>query len=123
MEFYWNLTVHEIRNQNDIKNAVFCDVAPSRSCVNRSSSETSVHTKSTRRHITEYGILHSHRRENLKPYNTTLNILWRSTSDLQLSVQMLLRRGSYLLLQFEISFCLGANECPCPDTELCKTLS
>jgi hypothetical protein len=30
------------------------------------SSETSVHTKSTRRHIPEGGILHSHRRVNLK---------------------------------------------------------
>jgi hypothetical protein len=30
------------------------------------SSETSVHTRSTRRHIPENGILHSHRRENLK---------------------------------------------------------
>jgi hypothetical protein len=32
------------------------------------SSETSVHTRSTRRHIPEDGILHSHRRENLKSY-------------------------------------------------------
>jgi hypothetical protein len=32
------------------------------------SSETSVHTRSTRRHIPEKGILHSHRRENLKYY-------------------------------------------------------
>jgi hypothetical protein len=32
------------------------------------SSETSVHTTSTRRHIPEDGILHSHRRENLKSY-------------------------------------------------------
>jgi hypothetical protein len=31
-----------------------------------SSSETSVHTKSTRRHIPEYGILHTRRRENLR---------------------------------------------------------
>jgi hypothetical protein len=30
------------------------------------SSEMSVHTRSTRRHIPEEGILHSHRRENLK---------------------------------------------------------
>jgi hypothetical protein len=29
-------------------------------------SETSVHTRSTRRHIPEDGILHSHRRENLE---------------------------------------------------------
>jgi hypothetical protein len=32
------------------------------------SSETSVHTRSTRRHIPEGGILYSHRRENLKSY-------------------------------------------------------
>jgi hypothetical protein len=32
------------------------------------SSETSVHTTCTRRHIPEDGILHSHRRENLKFY-------------------------------------------------------
>jgi hypothetical protein len=32
------------------------------------SSETSVHTRSTQRHIPENGILHSHRRENLKSY-------------------------------------------------------
>jgi hypothetical protein len=31
-------------------------------------SETSAHTRSTRRHIPEDGILHSHRRENLKTY-------------------------------------------------------
>jgi hypothetical protein len=33
-----------------------------------SSSETSVLTRATRRHITEDGILHSHLRENLKSY-------------------------------------------------------
>jgi hypothetical protein len=38
------------------------------------SSEKSVHTKSTRRHIPEEGILHSHRRENLKSY-TVIGIL------------------------------------------------
>jgi hypothetical protein len=32
------------------------------------SSETSVHTRSTRRHNPDDGILHSHRRENLKSY-------------------------------------------------------
>jgi hypothetical protein len=33
-----------------------------------SSSQTSVLTRGTRRNILEDGILHSHRRENLKPY-------------------------------------------------------
>jgi hypothetical protein len=32
------------------------------------SSETSVHTRFTQRHIPEDRILHSHRRENLKSY-------------------------------------------------------
>jgi hypothetical protein len=32
------------------------------------STETSVLTRATRRNIPEYGILHSHRRENLKSY-------------------------------------------------------
>jgi hypothetical protein len=32
------------------------------------SSETSVITSATRRHIPEYGILHSYRRENLRSY-------------------------------------------------------
>jgi hypothetical protein len=36
------------------------------------SSETSVHARSTRRHIPEDGILHSHRCENLKPYKIFL---------------------------------------------------
>jgi hypothetical protein len=44
------------------KNAVFWAVTP---CGSR---ETSVLTRSTRRHIAEDGILHSHRRDNLKRY-------------------------------------------------------
>jgi hypothetical protein len=35
------------------------------------SSETSVHTRTTRRHISENDFLHSHGRENLKSYILT----------------------------------------------------
>jgi hypothetical protein len=38
------------------------------------SSATSVLTRATRRNIPENGILHSHRRENLKHYRTYFNI-------------------------------------------------
>jgi hypothetical protein len=41
-----------------MKNAVFWDVAPCRSCVNRRSSETSVYIRSTWRHVPEDGILY-----------------------------------------------------------------
>jgi hypothetical protein len=38
--------------------------------------ETSVHTRSTRRHFPENAILHSHRRENLKSYlKSTVELL------------------------------------------------
>jgi hypothetical protein len=45
-------------------------------------SETSVHTRSGQRHIPEDGIVHSHRRENLKSYilNT---VCTQSTSDVK----------------------------------------
>jgi hypothetical protein len=42
-------------------------------------SGTSVHTRSTRRHIPENDILHSHRRENLKSYKIHLVLLTNST--------------------------------------------
>jgi hypothetical protein len=47
------------------------------------SSETSVHTRSTRRHIPENGILYSHRRENLKSYKLIelLPSQWLDTGD------------------------------------------
>jgi hypothetical protein len=42
------------------------------------SSELSVLTRATRRHISEDGILHSHRRENIKSYIALIGrILWR----------------------------------------------
>jgi hypothetical protein len=43
-----------------VKNAVFWDVVPCRSYVNQHSSETSVHTSSTRRRIPEDGIYHGY---------------------------------------------------------------
>jgi hypothetical protein len=42
------------------------------------SSETSVHTRSTRRHIPEDGILHGHRCENLKSYKFRLSLYFSS---------------------------------------------
>jgi hypothetical protein len=39
------------------------------------SSETPVHTKSTRHHIPKHGILRSHLRENLKPYICLISFL------------------------------------------------
>jgi hypothetical protein len=44
------------------------------------SSETSVHTRSTRHHIPEDGILHRHSRENLKSYSilTRLNLNYKT---------------------------------------------
>jgi hypothetical protein len=39
------------------KNVVLLDVVPYKSCVNRHSSETSVHTRFTQNNIPEYGIL------------------------------------------------------------------
>jgi hypothetical protein len=44
------------------------------------SSETSVLTRPTRRNIPEYGILHSHHRENLNPY---LKIITTTEFDIQ----------------------------------------
>jgi hypothetical protein len=40
-----------------MKNSVFLDMVLYRSCVNRRSSETAVHARSTRHHIQEDGIL------------------------------------------------------------------
>jgi hypothetical protein len=59
-----------------------------------SSAETSVHKKSTRRHITEDGIIHSHRRENLKSYNK--NIGHGSQWGTKLRITVLARASSSL---------------------------
>jgi hypothetical protein len=46
-----------------MKNAVFWDVTPRGSCMNRRFEGTSVLTRATRRNVKGEGILHSHRRE------------------------------------------------------------
>jgi hypothetical protein len=57
------------------------------------SFKTSVRTKSTRRHIPEDGILHSHRRENLKNYILYLYIIF-------------LRFNVFMAGSYKNSFCL-----------------
>jgi hypothetical protein len=52
----------------DQKNAVFWDVTACGWC----SSETSVFTRATLRHVPEGGILHGHRRENLQFYTVVV---------------------------------------------------
>jgi hypothetical protein len=95
------LNVLTIDKTTTSKNVVFWDVTRCRSCVNRRfelslqppahagsshadfstvkmmairSSETPVHTRSTRRHISQDGILHRHRRENIESYKTTTSL-------------------------------------------------
>jgi hypothetical protein len=46
-------------------------------------SETSDLTRATRRTIPEDGILHSHRSENLKSYNTEYNLRVSSEHEIQ----------------------------------------
>jgi hypothetical protein len=54
------------------------------------SSETSDHTRSTRRHIPEDGILHSHRCENLKYYNDNVSFRVMLYLGVSMSIQDLL---------------------------------
>jgi hypothetical protein len=70
-----------------LKNTVFWDVTPCRSCVNRRFGGTC--TRSTRRHIPEDGILHSRRRENLKS-NTSLfqKVTWNVNSNKSLQDEL-----------------------------------
>jgi hypothetical protein len=59
VEICLNLCVRfEVLTAVTMKNAVFWDMAPCGSCVNRRFVGTSVYTISTRRHIPEDGILH-----------------------------------------------------------------
>jgi hypothetical protein len=53
------------------------------------SSETSVHTRATRRNVTEDDILHNHRRENLKSYKkfNELNFKQKLYSALNVTIQ------------------------------------
>jgi hypothetical protein len=69
------------------------------------SSETSVHTGSTRRHIPEDGFLHSHRRENLKSYNW-ITVCMRKDSAWKLYVSYIKVQKAlkYTALQFDITF-------------------
>jgi hypothetical protein len=96
-----------------MKNAVYCDVAPCRSCVTRRYSKTSGHfTGSTRRHIPEDGILHSHRRENFKSYNyirgfpqflhAYLGISSQSRSRLFLSTFIVIRHFLFIIPFYDI---------------------
>jgi hypothetical protein len=55
------------------------------------SPETSVRTRATRHHIPEDGILHSHRRGNLKSY-------------IALTGRALYRRGNVFLVRYELDF-------------------
>jgi hypothetical protein len=50
----------EVFTEVNMKNAVFWDVAPCRSCVNRRFGGTSVHAKSIWRHIPEDGIFQAY---------------------------------------------------------------
>jgi hypothetical protein len=99
VKLFWN--VLSIDKTTTSENAVFWDVTRCRSCMNRRfelslqppahagsshsdfstvkmiamiSSETSVHTRSTLRHIPQDGILHRHRREILESYKTTTSL-------------------------------------------------
>jgi hypothetical protein len=58
-----------------MKNAVFWDVSPCRSTVNRRIGATTYYTRYTRRNIPEDGIFHSHLRENIKSIINTYS--WR----------------------------------------------
>jgi hypothetical protein len=63
------------------------------------SSETSVLTRTTRRNIPEDTILHSHRRENLKSYNLTIDLLQQIEFKVKCTafIQMHSQNGSVLI--------------------------
>jgi hypothetical protein len=62
-----------------------------------SSSETSVLTKTTRRNTPQDGILHGHRRENLKSY-------------IALTDWNLYRRGNVFSLRYELGFYIPEDD-------------
>jgi hypothetical protein len=65
----WQLPAHACSSLADFSNLKIEAIC---------SSETSVHTRSTQRHIPEEGILHSHRCENLKSYIRSPRMLFRN---------------------------------------------
>jgi hypothetical protein len=67
------------------------------------SCETSVHTRSTRRHIPEDGILHRHRHENLKPY-TTESCLFSTVSQVLKTREFIRRKTDINFLQTKYVF-------------------
>jgi hypothetical protein len=69
------------------------------------SSETSVHTRSTRHHIPENGILHSHRRENLKFY--IVNFIFQQLTDAQYRISQEFGLNSLFMVLHEPGILIG----------------
>jgi hypothetical protein len=89
-----------LRTSLILKNAVFWDVVPCRSCVNRRFGGRSVHTRSIQRHIPEDGILHSHGRENFRSY------IFNFPSDRETFLTVILHKDGHALLSVSRAFLL-----------------